>query len=126
LLTEYGIPYKVAEDEANRARPIPTKVKETMEECGAAILVFTADEEFHDGDGNSLWRPSDNIVHELGAAGMAFADRIILFKEQNVHLASNFESIGFIEFEEGQLNARVNELLRELIALKILTLSVNA
>jgi hypothetical protein len=88
--------------------------------------VFTADEEFHDGDGNSLWRPSDNIVHELGAAGMAFADRIILFKEQNVHLASNFESIGFIEFEEGQLNARVNELLRELIALKILTLSVNA
>jgi hypothetical protein len=126
LLTEYGIPYKVAEDEANRARPIPTKVKETIEECGAAILVFTADEEYHDSNGNAIWKPSDNIVHELGAAGMAFADRIILFKEESVHLASNFESIGFIEFEEGQLNARVNELLRELIALKILTLSVNA
>lgn len=30
ILTEYGIPHKVAEDEPNRGRPIPTKVKETM------------------------------------------------------------------------------------------------
>ncbi|MEZ5078222.1 MAG: nucleotide-binding protein [Solirubrobacterales bacterium] len=126
LLTEYGIPHKVAEDEANRARPIPTKVKETMEECGAAILIFTADEEFHDSDGNAVWKPSDNVVHELGAAGMAYGDRIIIFKETQVQLASNFESIGFIEFDGGQLDARVNELLRELIALKILTLSVTA
>ncbi|HEX8751960.1 MAG TPA: TIR domain-containing protein [Solirubrobacterales bacterium] len=126
LLTEYGIPHKVAEDEANRARPIPTKVKETMEECGAAILIFTADEEFRDAEGNCIWRPSDNVVHELGAAGMAYGDRIIIFKETQVQLASNFESIGFIEFDGGQLDARVNELLRELIALKILTLSVNA
>ncbi len=96
-----------------------------MEECGAAILIFTADEEYHDGEGNSVWKPSDNIVHELGAAGVLYEDRIIVFKEERVELASNFESIGFIEFAEGQLSARVNELLRELIAFKILTVSVN-
>ena len=126
LLTEYEIPYKVAEDEANKGRPIPKKVKDTMQECGAAILIFTADEEFRDADGNSIWRPSDNIVHELGAAGILYEDRIIVFKEERVQLASNFESIGFIEFKEEQLTAKVNELLRELIAFKILTLSVAA
>ncbi len=65
ILTEYGIPHKVAEDEPNRGRPIPTKVKETTEECGAAILIFSADEELFDKDGQSLWRPSENVVHEL-------------------------------------------------------------
>jgi hypothetical protein len=126
LLAEYGIPYKVAEDEANKGRPIPQKVKETMQECGAAILIFTADEEYRDDDGNPIWKPSDNIVHELGAASVLYEDRIIIFKEERVQLASNFESIGFIEFSEGLLTARVNELLRELIAFKILTVSVNA
>ena len=126
LLAEYGIPYKVAEDEPNKGRPIPQKVKDTMEECGAAILIFTADEQYRDEDGNPVWKPSDNIVHELGASGVLYEDRIIVFKEEQVHLASNFESIGFIEFSEGQLTAKVNELLRELIAFKILSVSVNA
>jgi hypothetical protein len=45
ILGQYGIPFKVAEDEPNRGRPIPIKVKETMEECGAAILIFSADKE---------------------------------------------------------------------------------
>jgi hypothetical protein len=125
LLAEYGIPCRVAEDEANKGRPIPQKVKETMQECGAAILVFTADEEYRDDDGNPVWKPSDNIVHELGAASVLYEDRIIVFKEERVQLASNFESIGFIEFSDGLLTAKVNELLRELIAFKILTVSVN-
>lgn len=126
LLNEYRIPHKVAEDEANRGRPIPKKVKDIMQECGAAILIFTADEEYHDGNGDSIWKPSDNIVHELGASSILYDDRIIVFKDERVSLASNFESIGFIEFSEGHLDAKANELLRELIAFKILTLSVNA
>jgi hypothetical protein len=126
ILTEYAIPYRIAEDEANRGRPIPGKVKETMEECGAGILLFTADEEYQNTKGDSVWKPSDNIVHELGAAGVLYDDRIIVFKEERVTLASNFESIGFIEFPKDQLSAKVNELLRELIAFKILTVSVNA
>ena len=68
ILNEYGIPHKEAVDEANRARPIPQKVAETMRECGAAILVFTADKEYFDKDGAPIWRPSENVSHELGAA----------------------------------------------------------
>lgn len=126
ILTEYGIPHKVAEDEPNRGRPIPTKVKETMEECGAAILIFSADEELFDKNGQSLWRPSENVVHELGAASVMYDNRIVVFREEGVDLATNYESIGYITFEKDDIPARANDLFRELIAFGILKVSVNA
>jgi hypothetical protein len=125
ILGEYGIPYKVAEDEPNRGRPIPTKVRETMDECGAAILIFTADEELFDQEGNSIWRPSENVVNELGAASMLYDNRIIIFREEDVKLASNYESIGYITFEKDNIPAKANDLFRELIAFGILKVSVS-
>lgn len=125
ILTEYGIPYKVAEEEPNRGRPIPTKVKETMEGCGAAILIFSADEELFDKEQNSVWRPSENVVNELGAASILYDSRIIVFREDRVNLATNYESIGYITFEHDDLTAQANELFRELIALGILKVSVS-
>jgi hypothetical protein len=44
-----------------------------MKQCGAAILLFTPDEELRDLDGNAVWRPSQNVGHELGAASMLYA-----------------------------------------------------
>lgn len=123
-LDQLGIPYKVATSEANVGRPISQKVKETMDECGAAILIFSADEEFFDKDGESVWRPSENVVHELGAASASYENRIIIFKEERVQLATNYRDIGYISFETDKLDAEVNELLRELIAFKILKVSV--
>jgi len=124
-LGEYGIPFKVAEDEPNRGRPIPIKVKETMEECGAAILIFSADEELFDKDQKSVWRPSENVVNELGAASIMYDSRIIIFREESVNLATNYESIGYITFEHDDLTARANDLFRELIAFGILKVSLN-
>ena len=59
--------------------------KETIEECGSAILIFTRDEQFFDGSGNEIWRPSENVVHELGATSFAYGDRIVIFKEKGLH-----------------------------------------
>ena len=125
ILGQYGIPFKVAEDEPNKGRPIPIKVKETMEECGAAILIFSADEELFDKEGNSVWRPSENVVNELGAASIMYDSRIIVFREGTVHLATNYESIGYITFEHDVLTAKANDLFRELIAFGILKVSVS-
>jgi hypothetical protein len=125
ILGQYGIPFKVAEDEPNRGRPIPIKVKETMEECGAAVLIFSADEELFDKDGNSVWRPSENVVNELGAASIMYDSRIIIFREESVNLATNYESIGYITFEHDDLTAKANDLFRELIAFGILKVSVS-
>lgn len=124
ILNEYGIPHKEAVDEANRARPIPQKVAETMRECGAAILVFTADKEYFDTDGKSIWRPSENVSHELGAASVLYGERIVVFKEHGIDLPSNFSSVGYIEFEKDKLIDKGIDLFRELVSMKILNISV--
>lgn len=124
-LRELGIPHIVAEDEPNENRAISKKVRDTMEKCGAAILIFSADEEYFDKAGNSVWKPSENVDHELGAASIMYGDRVIMFKEESIQLASNFSGTGYISFEKDKLDAKTNELLRELIAMKILRLAVD-
>ncbi len=124
LLGKLKIPYLVAAAEPNKGRPIPIKVRETMEQCGAGILIFSADEELFDKDQNSAWKNSENVGHELGAAAVMYDDRIIIFKEESVSLASNYESIGYIEFEKDKLDAKLADLLTELVALKILQVQV--
>jgi predicted nucleotide-binding protein len=124
FLTEYGISHKVAVDEANEARPISQKVADTMKECGAAIIIFTADEEFRDSAGNTVFRPSENAVFELGAASVLYGSRIVIFREAGVAFPANFRDIGHIEFEKNQLLAKAPELFRELISFGLIKVSV--
>lgn len=115
LLTTFQIAHKVVIREANLGRPIPVKVREAIQECGSAILIFTRDEKFFDEDDKEVWRPSENVVHELGATSYVYGDRIVIFKEKGVNFPTNFSSIGYIEFESGDLTARTADLLKELI-----------
>lgn len=115
ILTSFQIPHKIVVEEANLGRPIPQKVKETMLQCGSAILIFTRDEKFQDADGLEIWRPSENVVFELGAASYAYENRVVIFKEKGIDFPTNFESIGYIEFEEDSIEAKTTELLKELI-----------
>jgi predicted nucleotide-binding protein len=114
-LTRFQIPYKVVVDEPNLARPIPQKVKDIMAECGSAILIFTCDEKFQRENGEVVWRPSENVVYELGAASYAYGDRVVIFKEKGLYFPTNFQSIGYIEFEEEAIEAKWADLLEELI-----------
>jgi predicted nucleotide-binding protein len=125
FLIKYGIPHKIAIDEPHLGRPIPTKVKEIMKECGAAILIFTKDELFLDGDHNEVWRPSENVVYELGAASLLYDDRIVIFTESGIHFPMNFESIGQIAFEEDQIEAKTSDLLQELIGFGLIKITVS-
>jgi predicted nucleotide-binding protein len=124
ILDEYGIPHKEAIAEPNAGRPIPAKVADTMKSCGAAILIFTADEVLRDEVGSVFWRPSENVAHELGAASVLYDNRIIIFKEDGVSLASNFSSIGYISFEKDKLSDKGIELFRELVNFKIVSITV--
>ncbi|MGD0569013.1 MAG: TIR domain-containing protein [Candidatus Sulfotelmatobacter sp.] len=124
FLSEYKIPYKVVLDEANKGRPISQKVADSMNECGAAIIIFTADEEFKDLNGQIIFRPSENAIFELGAASALYGSRVVIFKETGVTFPTNFRDIGYIEFEKDRLDAKVSQLFRELIAFKLITVSV--
>jgi hypothetical protein len=124
ILDELGLPYKVAEYEANAGRPISQKVADLMDECGAAILIFTADRELRDTDGNPVWLSSHNVAHELGAASVLYKGRIVVFKEAGVDLASNYSGIGYIEFEKGRLSAHAMDLFREIRHFGLIKISV--
>lgn len=54
-----------------------------------------------------------------------YDSRIIIFREETVNLATNYESIGYITFEHDDLTAKANDLFRELIAFGILKVSVS-
>lgn len=124
ILNEYKLPYKLAVEEPNKGRPISQKVADIMHECGSAIIIFTADEEFHDSNANVVYRPSENAIFELGAASALYGSRIIIFRESRVQFPTNFRDIGYITFDEDQLSAKVNELFRELIGFRLIKVSV--
>lgn len=126
ILDQYKIPYTIAVDEANQFRPISLKVAETMKSCGAAILIFTADEELRDAKSGVVWRPSENVVYELGAASVLYGNRIIIFKEDGVTFPANFRDIGHISFAKDDLGAKTNDLFKELIAFKLITVTVGS
>lgn len=126
ILAGFQIPYKVAVSEPNLGRPIPAKVRDIMLECGSAILIFTRDQGFTNDAGEEVWRPSENVAHELGACSFAYEDRIVIFKEQGLDLPTNFSSIGYIEFEENGIAAKTAELLQELIGFGLVKITPTA
>lgn len=122
ILTGFQIPFKVVVDEPNLGRPIPAKVKQVMQQCGSAVLIFTKDELLYDADQQEVWRPSENVVHELGAASYAYEDRVVILKEKGLNLPTNFSSLGYIEFEPDALEAKTMDLLKELIGFGLVRL----
>ena len=124
-LDQFKVKYAVAVDEPNRGRPISKKVAQLMEdECSSGIFIFTADERFtrekEDGTSEEVWRPSENVVFELGAASILYDTRIVIFKEKGVSFPSDFSDLGYIEFEKDQLVAELGALFAELVGLDIL------
>jgi predicted nucleotide-binding protein len=123
-LDQFKVKYAVAVDEPNQGRPISKKVADLMEkECSSGIFIFTADEKFlreKDGATEEVWRPSENVVFELGAASILYDNRIVIFKEKDVTFPSDFSDLGYIEFEKDQLVAEMGNLFSELVSLDIL------
>jgi predicted nucleotide-binding protein len=126
ILQQLKIPHKVAVDEANAGRPISKKVADLMHECTAGIFIFTRDEKFSrdDGKGNQVevWRPSENVVYELGAANYLWDKKIIILREEGVNFPSDFSDLGYITFKDGELESRGMEILKELIAFELVTI----
>lgn len=125
ILTEFKIPHTVAVDEPHLGRPISAKVREIMQNCNCAIFIFTADEEFRTPQGETIWRPSENVVYELGAASYLYGTRIVILKQEEVSFPSDFKDLGYISFREGDLKGQSMEILKELIGLQILKVTPN-
>lgn len=117
ILNSWKVPFLVAIDEPNAGRPISEKVADTMRQCSAGIFIFTADEQFLNETGDAVYRPSQNVVYELGAASLLYGRKIVILKESDVTFPSDFSDLGWIEFDKDALDAKAMDLLREMIAL---------
>ncbi|MDC8451319.1 MAG: nucleotide-binding protein [Candidatus Nitrosotalea sp.] len=124
ILTKYKIPHIVATDEPHKGRPIGIKVADEMKKCSAGIFIFTADEETKNIDGETILRPNDNVVYELGAGTVLYGNKIVIMREDNVTFASNFTEFGHITFEKDKLNAKGLDIMSELAGLGIITFAV--
>jgi predicted nucleotide-binding protein len=122
ILNQFSIPFVVAQDEPNAGRPISAKIKDLMDSCTGGIFIFSADEQFIDPGGSTIWRPRENVIYELGAASYLYGRSIVIFKEQGASFPSDFRDIGWIPFEKDKLDAKAMDLMRELIALGALKL----
>lgn len=123
ILNRFKVTYKVAVEEPNSGRPVSTKVAELMKNCTSGIFIFTADERTQDAEGKEIWRPSDNVVYELGAASVLYGNKIVIFKESDVKFASDFSDLGYISFEKDKLDAKAADLMLELINLEFMQLT---
>ena len=94
-----------------------------MHECSSAIFIFTKDEETKDVDGNIIYRPSGNVVYELGAASVLYGKKIVIFKENEVSFGSDFKDLGYISFETDKLDAKTIDLMKELVGFGLLKVS---
>ena len=119
ILNKLKVPYKVAEEEAHAGRPVGKKVADLMRQCTSGIFIFTADEATQ-SQGNEVFRPSDNVVYELGAASVLYEDKIVILKEHNVSFASDFGALGYISFETDHLDSKAADLMLELVSLGFL------
>jgi hypothetical protein len=127
ILDQFKIPFKVAIDEPNKGRPISGKVAELMNECSAGIFIFTKDEQFFrqnsKGEHDEIWRPSENVVYELGAANILWDRKIIIVREDGVNFPSDFSDLGYITFKDGEIASKALEILKELVALELVKFS---
>ena len=122
ILNGWKVPFLAAVDEPNAGRPISEKVADTMRQCSAGIFIFTADEQSRNDAGETIYRPSQNVVYELGAASLLYGRKIVILKEVGVTFPSDFSDLGWIEFETDALDAKGMDLLKEMIALEALKL----
>ena len=123
ILIKFNVPFKIAVDESNQGRPISQKISDLMNDCTSAIFIFTKDEKIEDKNGVSIYKPSDNVVFELGAASVLYGNKIVIFKQNGVTFGSDFKDLGYIPFDDDQLNAKAGDLMKELIDLNLLKLS---
>jgi hypothetical protein len=114
MLKIMGLQPKVAIREPNLARPVSEKVRSTMKECSAAVFVFTPDETLTDSEGKRVFKPSENVLHELGAASVLYDDKVVILKEKSIQLPSNVSGLAHIPFDMENVKATFMDLYKEL------------
>jgi len=124
ILVQFNIPFIIAPGDNSLKRPISHRVKDSMQECDGAVFIFSAGDEPGEKRGNQgLWRPSDTMLFELGAASYVYRDKIVILQEESLKPVFKFGEIVNIPFTSDRLGDRSLELIKQLLKLGLVKIT---
>jgi predicted nucleotide-binding protein len=98
-----GFSYKVAIETETTAIPIPEKIFGMMRDCNCAIVNVSADEQERREDGT--YGINANVLVEIGAAFLAYNQRVILLVDKRLTLPSNLQGLYRCEYTGDELDS---------------------
>ena len=113
-----GFHYKVAIETETTAIPIPEKIFGMMRDCNCAIVNVSADEQERREDGS--YGINANVLVEIGAAFLAYNQRVILLVDKRLNLPSNLQGLYRCEYTGEELNSdAVTNLQKGLLQFRV-------
>jgi predicted nucleotide-binding protein len=98
-----GFSYNVAIETETTAIPIPEKIFGMMRSCNCAIVNVSADESEKREDGS--YGINANVLVEIGAAFLAYNQRVILLVDKRLTLPSNLQGLYRCEYQGDELDS---------------------
>jgi hypothetical protein len=113
-----GFSYKVAIETETTAIPIPEKIFGMMRDCNCAIVNVSADEQERREDGS--YGINANVLVEIGAAFLAYNQRVILLVDKRLTLPSNLQGLYRCEYTGEELDSgAVTRLQKGLLQFRV-------
>jgi CAP12/Pycsar effector protein, TIR domain len=113
-----GFSYKVAIETETTAIPIPEKIFGMMRDCNCAIVNVSADEQERREDGS--YGINANVLVEIGAAFLAYNQRVILLVDKRLTLPSNLQGLYRCEYTGDELDSgAVTRLQKGLLQFRV-------
>lgn len=113
-----GFSYNVAIETETTAIPIPEKIFGMMRDCNCAIVNVSADEQERREDGS--YGINANVLVEIGAAFLAYNQRVILLVDKRLTLPSNLQGLYRCEYTGDELDsAAVTRLQKGLLQFRV-------
>lgn len=113
-----GFSYNVAIETETTAIPIPEKIFGMMRECNCGIVNVSADEQERREDGS--FGINANVLVEIGAAFLAYNQRVILLVDKRLTLPSNLQGLYRCEYTGDELDSgAVTKLQQGLLQFRV-------
>jgi len=113
-----GFKYKIAIETETTAIPIPEKIFGMMRDCNCAIVNVSADEQEKREDGS--YGINANVLVEIGAAFLAYNQRVILLVDKRITLPSNLQGLYRCEYEGDELDSTsITKLQKGLLQFRV-------
>ena len=101
----------IVKNEPNKGMSVDDKVVNNLKNCKAAIILATGDDIVN---GDDLFQPRQNVIHEIGLAQQILKDKIIYLLEEDTKFPSNISPKVYQRFTKNNLSVAFITITRDL------------